>query len=275
MPTPPAHSPNARPLVIGHRGASGRLPENTLLAFRGAFEDGADGLELDVRLSRDGVPVVVHDATLRRTTGLPLRVSEHTAAELAEAPALSVGRRGRPVGRRRTLTRPVPRQDVGEVGVATLDAVLAMSEPWNGYLYVELKGRVLGYGDLEAAVARALAMRGCHARVTVLSFNHAALRRIRALDDRIRTAATFAPGLRALAPDVVVDAVERAGSSEAALHVALATRRRVEALHERGFAVSAWTVNSPTVGAYLARAGVAALMTDFPARFAGLGRACT
>src|SRR2546427_1676999 len=50
-----------RPLIIGHRGASAVAPENTLAAFARAFADGADGIELDVRLARDGVPVVMHD----------------------------------------------------------------------------------------------------------------------------------------------------------------------------------------------------------------------
>ena len=58
---------NKSPLIIGHRGASAVAPENTLASFARAFRDGADGIELDVRLARDGVPVVIHDATLSRT----------------------------------------------------------------------------------------------------------------------------------------------------------------------------------------------------------------
>lgn len=58
-----------RPWVIGHRGASAIAPENTLSAFERAFRDGADGIELDVTLSKEGVPVVIHDDTLPRTTG--------------------------------------------------------------------------------------------------------------------------------------------------------------------------------------------------------------
>ncbi|MDQ3754751.1 MAG: glycerophosphodiester phosphodiesterase, partial [Acidobacteriota bacterium] len=55
------------PLIIGHRGASAVAPENTLGAFARALDDGADGIEFDVRLARDGVPIVIHDATLKRT----------------------------------------------------------------------------------------------------------------------------------------------------------------------------------------------------------------
>ncbi|HET9514113.1 MAG TPA: glycerophosphodiester phosphodiesterase family protein, partial [Gemmatimonadales bacterium] len=62
--------PNARP-IIAHRGASAEAPENTLEAFRLGLEQGCDAIELDVRLSRDGVAVVIHDPTLMRTTGRP------------------------------------------------------------------------------------------------------------------------------------------------------------------------------------------------------------
>jgi glycerophosphoryl diester phosphodiesterase len=63
----PGTTSTNNPLIIAHRGTSLIAPENTLAAFALAIESGADGIELDVRLSRDGVPVVIHDATLQRT----------------------------------------------------------------------------------------------------------------------------------------------------------------------------------------------------------------
>src|SRR6266850_8071521 len=71
------------PLILGHRGASAVAPENTLAAFSLAMHDGADGIEFDVRLSRDGVPVVIHDATLKRTGLIDRLVNQLTAAELS------------------------------------------------------------------------------------------------------------------------------------------------------------------------------------------------
>lgn len=85
--------------IIGHRGASGSLPENTLEAFRGAWNDGAAGVELDIHLSADGVPVVIHDVHTGRVAGKTMIVAERPAAALpvptltevlAEAPAHSV-----------------------------------------------------------------------------------------------------------------------------------------------------------------------------------------
>ena len=77
---------DARP-VIAHRGASGLAPENTLPAFELAVRQGADALELDVRLTRDGAAVVIHDATLERTTDRSGPVLAHTLAELRMADA--------------------------------------------------------------------------------------------------------------------------------------------------------------------------------------------
>ena len=71
------------PLIIGHRGASALAPENTLAAFARALDDGADGIELDVRLAKDGVPVVIHDATLRRTGLTSGEVAQMTSEQLA------------------------------------------------------------------------------------------------------------------------------------------------------------------------------------------------
>src|SRR5215203_4591210 len=70
------------PLIIAHRGASAVAPENTMAAFREAIADGADGIEFDVRLTKDLVPVVIHDNSLRRTGAIDARISELTWAEV-------------------------------------------------------------------------------------------------------------------------------------------------------------------------------------------------
>jgi len=89
-------------LVYGHRGASGRLPENTPGAFRGAIDDGADGVEFDVRATADGVPVILHDRDLARTTTGSGPVDEVAAADLR---LVRTGQ-GEPVPTR--SRRPVP-----------------------------------------------------------------------------------------------------------------------------------------------------------------------
>ena len=76
-------------MVFAHRGSSGAYPENTMLAFRKAVEEGADGIELDVHLSKDGEVMIVHDESLVRTAGLDRQVWELTRCELEK---LSAGR---------------------------------------------------------------------------------------------------------------------------------------------------------------------------------------
>jgi glycerophosphoryl diester phosphodiesterase len=71
-----------RPIILGHRGACAHAPENTLEAFQLAFEQGADGIELDAKLSADGEIVVIHDATVDRTTNGHGRVAAHSLADL-------------------------------------------------------------------------------------------------------------------------------------------------------------------------------------------------
>ena len=75
-----------RPYVLGHRGSSSEAPENTISACLLALEDGADGVEIDVQASKDGIPVVFHDADLSRMTGEPAPVVGHTLKELQALP---------------------------------------------------------------------------------------------------------------------------------------------------------------------------------------------
>jgi glycerophosphoryl diester phosphodiesterase len=74
---------SSAPLIIAHRGASADAPENTLAAFRLAIDEGADGLECDLRMSADGVIVISHDDSLKRTHAQPVRIDGATAAALA------------------------------------------------------------------------------------------------------------------------------------------------------------------------------------------------
>lgn len=78
--------------IIGHRGASFDAPENTLAAFRLAYDQGADAAELDVHLTSDGQVLVMHDPDTKRTGGKPGKISEHTAAQIQE---LNVGAFGK------------------------------------------------------------------------------------------------------------------------------------------------------------------------------------
>lgn len=146
----------ARWFVWGHRGASAIAPENTLAAFRAAEAAGADGVELDVQLSRDGVPVVLHDSTVDRTSDGRGAVGELTLAELKELDAGSW---------------------FGAAFAGEKIPNLAEVLKWAGdrlRLNVEIKDAAAGQAVLD------LAQRYSLASVLVSSFDHALLQKLRA-----------------------------------------------------------------------------------------------
>src|SRR5215813_13746554 len=120
---------SAKPLIIGHRGASALAPENTIAAFDLALKSGADGIEFDVRLSRDGVPVIIHDETLRRTALRSERVVDLTAEELKKTDA----------GSWFALARHSATDEYRDERIPTLQQLLEDFSGNNALLYLEVK----------------------------------------------------------------------------------------------------------------------------------------
>lgn len=161
---------NASGLVhlIAHRGNAGEFPENTLPAFVSALELGVRFLELDVQLSADGVPVVIHDAQLARTTGAPGSVFDHDAAVLAQ---LNAGEPARFGDRFRDVRLPL------------LKDVLALLEQRPDItLFVEIKREsVQQFGHDQVVSAIAAVLRPRRTQCVVISFDLTAVQRTRQL----------------------------------------------------------------------------------------------
>jgi glycerophosphoryl diester phosphodiesterase len=249
----------ARP-VIAHRGASGSAPENTLEAFDLALRQGADAFELDIRLTADGVPVVIHDPTLERTTGRGDVVAEHTLAEMREADA---GARFSPDGGRSFPYRGT------RVVIPTLAQVLE-SFPDTPLLLDIKEPRA------QAAVLELLLEEGVADRCVVASDDSAAL----ALFDSPRFSRAALPGeiLQVYWGSVLKlgrrpDAAREIGSPYRALSVParyrgvrVPTAAFVAAARERRCPVHVWTVNDPALAQRLWKTGVAGIVTNFPER---------
>src|SRR5262249_42420882 len=139
-----ARGVRALPFVYGHRGTRRGAPENTLVAMQLALAQGADGIELDVRLCRSGEVVVLHDPDLTRVAGAPLRAQDRTLAEL-QAHDLGQGAR-----------------------VPTLDAAMDLVLGAGKLLNVELKADVPDRRALVAAVLARVASRSTPERERVL-----------------------------------------------------------------------------------------------------------
>ncbi len=216
-------------LLYAHRGSSGTTPENTLAAFRQALADGADGVEFDVRATADGVPVLLHDRDLERTTDGSGPIDAISAEDLSR-----VRTRG---------GEPVP--PLAEVLVAVGDRLR---------LNAELK-----QPGIEGPVLDAL--RG-HAQPGsfVSSFDWDSLREARRLDP----AAPIWP-LAEVCDDALLAVAAELGSPGVSLAAAAFDRFAADRLRQAGLAVGVWTVNDPGEAFRVRDLGAAIVMTDQPA----------
>jgi glycerophosphoryl diester phosphodiesterase len=248
----PLLDPDARP-VIGHRGACGLAPENTLQSFALALEQGADALEFDVRVSADGVPVVIHDSTLGRTCDRIEPVQSLSAQVIAEADA------GYHFSTDAGITWPFRARSVRVPTVAeVLDAFPATP------LLIEVK-------EVAAAIALAdlLRRRGETGRVVVASFLEDALRPFYQ-DPPIKTGASrrgiltlwLASLGRFRAPRQPYSVYAVPDRFRDLIHVP--TARFIRAARQAGCPVHVWTVNDPGRAEQLWRRGVSGIITNFP-----------
>jgi glycerophosphoryl diester phosphodiesterase len=242
---------SARP-VIGHRGAAAHAPENTLPSFRLGIEQGAEAIEFDVRVTADGVPVVLHDPTLDRTTDMRGAVSALPLDRVREADA---GWRYTP-DRGRTF----PWRGRG-VRVPTLAEVLA--ELADIPVLIEIKTP-----DASAAVLRVLTEAGATTRCVVASAHLAALEPFRVPPFIVGASATESTQLyRATllgrsSPPVRYHALflpyRRWG-------LTIPTPRFVSAARRLGCPMHVWTVNDVSLAKQFWSAGVCGIVTDTPA----------
>jgi glycerophosphoryl diester phosphodiesterase len=257
--TPPATShwsPTAgcdRPLIFAHRGGAKLAPENTLAAFDRGLEAGADGLELDVRLSRDGLPVVSHDATLDRTTDASGPVSGMTARQLAAVDA----------GYRFSRDGSFPWRGRG-LGVPSLSEALARYPAIP--LIVEMK---VDSEEMARATIDAVRSAGAVDRVCLGSFGRRALEAARSYEPRLATGAAGTETRLALyrsrigwtvrgVPYQAYQVPERRGLTS------IVSRRFIRAAHRAGVLVQVWIVDRPEDIRRLLDWGVDGIITDRP-----------
>jgi glycerophosphoryl diester phosphodiesterase len=247
------------PLVIAHRGASHAAPENTLAAFRLARLEGADGVEFDVRLARDGVPVCIHDATLRRTGRADGAVAALTSAELCE----------REVGSWFNLKFPSAARPVyARECVPTLGHVLDSLRDWARAVYLEMKfERGEDFAPLAARVVEAIRSRGLEDRVVVESFTLEAVGEVGRIAPEVRRAALFKRTAGRPPPSArrIVAEAARVGATELALHRSLVRPALLDAARRAGLRSLVWTADTPEWAARARALGLCAVITNRPA----------
>lgn len=233
-----------RILNVGHRGARAAAPENTLAAFRRAVELGADGVELDVMLSADGVPIVHHDFKLGRTNNGKGSVRKLTVAQLKRLDAGGWKDPGYAGERIPTLAEVFQ----------TLDRQVVVN--------VELKINTPWATGLEEAVVSEIKRSHMIDMVVVSSFDPFALLRVRDLAPTLPLGLLYEPRQwpplsRAwLRPLVRPEALHP--------HHSMVTPRFVAWAKKRGYRINTWTVNEPDEMRRLIKLGVDAIISDTP-----------
>lgn len=243
----------AGPLVFAHRGGSGLAPENTFAAFDRGVALGADGLELDVHLSRDGRAVVHHDISLERTTDGAGPIGDRTFEDLARLDA----------GYRFCRNGDFPFRGRG-LGVPSLAEVLARYPATR--IIMEMKR---GSEALARATLAEVRAAGALDRVCFASEHVSALRVVRALEPGAATSAGRAEIRSALCRAAVGWRLGRAAFAafqvpERAGAIRVVSPRFIRAAHAAGLPVQVWTVDEPDDMRRLLEWGADAIITDRP-----------
>jgi glycerophosphoryl diester phosphodiesterase len=219
--------------IIAHKGASGHAPENTMAAFQLALDHRADGFELDVKLSKDGHVVVIHDSTVDRTTNGTGRVNQLTLTQLQ---ALDAGNGER---------------------IPTLEEVLT-TFGWRCLINIELKNYVSPFDRLPIAVAELLNNNGYANSVMISTFNPFNLRRFR------KRCSTVKLGLLTERKLAKYRLWQLFPHDALYPHFSDVNQGLVEAVHAEQREINVWTVDDPHEIRRLAGLNVDGIITNHP-----------
>jgi glycerophosphoryl diester phosphodiesterase len=244
-------------LIIGHRGAMGYAPENTIASFEDAIRRGADWIELDVQLSQDGEVVVMHDTSVDRTTN-----GEGLVRDL-------------PWKRIKTFDAGAwYGPDFARQFVPSLDEVIAhfknrkTSRQLPLGIVIELKTARGSGGSLADCVAAILRREQFAERVVVISFDFVALQEVRAANKQIPTGLLFSEEKEK--EDSPITRARDIGAHAIFPRKTWVTERGVAAAHKAGLAVGTWTANTKNEMKRMITCGVDAIATNYPDRLRGL-----
>lgn len=228
--------------IWAHRGASGYYPENTLPSFHGAIDLKADGIELDIQLSKDGEIVVCHDELLDRTSSGEGLLCEKTLAELKE------------------LDFSYDHPECGRTEIPTMREVFELMKPTDLTVNVELKTGVLDYEGIEEKILALTKEMGMEDRVIYSSFNHYSILRIQKLKPDARTAFLYMDG------PIDMPLYCRKHNVDA-IHPWIFNLRYPDFLkqcRENGLEINVWTVNREDFARQCFAMGVDAVITNYP-----------
>lgn len=229
--------------IFAHRGASYYAPENTLPAFELAHEQGADGIELDVQLTKDGKVVVIHDETIDRVSTGTGYVRDYTLSEL-----------------RKFSFHNQIREYAGHAEIPLLREVLKLVKPWGIKVNIELKTGIFWYPEIEEKIVRIVWEENMEEKVIYSSFNHYSIQKIQEIKPDADVAYLFS--------DVIIDAHKYSGyNGVKGLHIPLyqaEMRNILEKYQKSNLPIRVWTADRRKELEMLIHAGVTAIFTNRP-----------
>lgn len=228
--------------IFGHRGSAGTHPENTMISFKEAARVGADGIELDVQLSKDGTIVVIHDETVKRTTNGKGWIKDLTLKEIKKLDA-SYKFKGK----------------YGFCGIPTLDEVFEWAKTNDILINVELKNSLIDYDGLEEKTIALIKKYNFEKRVFLSSFNHYSMVKCHQLEPAIETALLFMEGL--FEPWKYAKWL---GAKAIHPYHPVAKEEFIKQSRESGISVRTFTVNEVKLMKKLLSYEIDAIITDYP-----------
>jgi glycerophosphoryl diester phosphodiesterase len=231
-----------RTLVWAHRGASGYAPENTLEAFQKAIDLKADGIELDVQMTKDGQLVIIHDENVNRVSDAKGLVKDYTYEEIKKL----------------NVNKEFP--EYGTVKIPTLEEVYRLMKDTELVINVEIKNGIVFYENIEEKVIDLTKKMGMQERIVYSSFNHYSVMKLKKLDPSVKTGFLYEDGYLDMPEYASKHGVE-------ALHPAVYNLQYpnfIKDCKERNIEVRPWTVNEIEDMKMLCENKVNAMITNYP-----------
>ncbi len=229
-------------LIWAHRGASGYAPENTLTAFQKAIDMQADGIELDVQITKDGELIIIHDETVDRVSDAKGWVKDFTFEEIREM----------------NVNKDFP--ELGKAMIPTLEEVLMLIKQTNLTVNIELKNGIIFYKELEEKVLALTKKMDMWNRVIFSSFNHYSIMKLKELDPSAKVGFLYGDGHMGMPEYAELYGVK-------ALHPALYNLQFpgfVKKCKEKNIKIHTWTVNEEEHIKMALGLQVDAIITNYP-----------
>lgn len=223
-----------QPKIIAHRGFSGKYPENTLLSIQKALALGVDRIEIDIHQTKDGIPILMHDVTIDRTTTGTGKVKDFTYSKIS--------------------TFNIKGFD-NEI-IPTLDTILATING-KASLMIELKKGNNDYPNIEQNTINLIKKYNAYDWCYIISFHDEILEKVHELDEKVKLSKTFYNKL-------FINFKKYEYCHEFNLYYKLATKKLIKRIHKHKKKLNVWTVNKPKKMNKMIRLCVDGIITNFP-----------